>query len=326
MTLPRIGISLGDPGGIGPEVTVKALSRRLDLPKAVYVLFGTRSVLERNGVKDDGVLVPFASAAFKRDLRADSCFLYDIPLSNDPPLLGKPDGRNGETSFRYFEAAVAHARSGVLSAIVTAPISKLSWKLAGIPYAGHTEYLARTYPQAIMTFWSSRLKVALFTHHLSLQNALRKLTRENLRTFLLSLHKNVKQATPRQYRYWIAGLNPHAGEDGLLGDEEISVILPAVADARHKGMPIEGPYPPDVIFRKALDRPDVIVIALYHDQGLIAFKTVVFEEGVNVTLGLPFVRTSPDHGTAFDISNRGIAASESMIAALRLAAELSGSS
>jgi len=326
MTLPRIGISLGDPGGIGPEVTVKALSRRLDLPKAVYVLFGTRSVLERNGLKDDGVFVPFASDAAKRDLRADSCFLYDIPLPNDPPLLGKPDGQNGEASFRYFETAVAQARSGVLSAVVTAPISKLSWKLAGIPYAGHTEYLARTYPQAIMTFWSSRLKVALFTHHLSLQNALRKLTRENLRDFLLSLHKDVKQATHRQYRYWVAGLNPHAGEDGLLGDEEISVIIPAVADARHSGMPIEGPFPPDVIFRKALDRPDVIVIALYHDQGLIAFKTVVFEEGVNVTLGLPFVRTSPDHGTAFDISGRGIAESESMIAALRLAAELSGSS
>jgi len=326
MTLPRIGISLGDPGGIGPEVVIKALSRSLDLPEAVYVLFGTRSVLERNGLKDDLSLVPFSTSALMEKPLAASRFLYEIPQPEVPFVLGESDRHNGEISFRYFEAAVAQARAGVLSAVVTAPISKHSWKLAGIPYAGHTEYLAQTYPRAVMTFWSSRLKVALFTHHLSLQNALKRITRENLSGFLLSLHEDIKQATDQKYRYWIAGLNPHAGENGMLGDEEISIIIPAVEDARRSGMQIEGPFPPDVIFRKALDLSDVIVIALYHDQGLIAFKTVVFEEGVNVTLGLPFVRTSPDHGTAFDIAGRGTAESESMIAALRLAAELSGSS
>jgi len=311
MTLPRIGITLGDPGGIGPEIVIKSLSNLSVLPEAHYLLFGSSSVLEEEenslGLKLDRKRI--AIQEVKTELRAAK--------------KGQPDKDNGAASFLYFQEAGEAARAGEIKALVTAPIAKLSWDMAGISWRGHTEYLEQFYPEAIMFFWSEKMKVALLSHHLALKEAIRKVTRKNLVDFFRVLRESVERAKPGKYQFLVAGLNPHAGEEGLLGSEEKDEILPSIDEAKAAGLDICGPYPPDIVFRMALGRPERIVVALYHDQGLIAFKLEAFETGVNVTLGLPFIRTSPDHGTAFDIAGKNLADPRSMMEAVRLASELS---
>jgi 4-hydroxythreonine-4-phosphate dehydrogenase len=174
-----------------------------------------------------------------------------------------------------------------------------------------------------MTFWSDRLKVALFSHHRPLSEAVAAVRKDALLAFFRTLHRALGRVPGGPFRLLAAGLNPHAGEDGTLGREEIGEIGPAVAAAAAEGIPVSGPFPPDAVFLKALGKADAVVAALYHDQGLIAFKMAAFATGVNATLGLPFVRTSPDHGTAFDIAGRGVADPRSMGEAVRLAAAFS---
>jgi 4-hydroxythreonine-4-phosphate dehydrogenase len=195
--------------------------------------------------------------------------------------------------------------------------------MAGIRLSGHTDFLSREYPQAIMTFWSDRLKVALFSHHLPLRESVKKIKKKHLLEFFLHLDQNLKDIQSQTFNFLVAGLNPHAGEDGLLGDEEKDEIIPAIHKAQQQGVNIIGPFPPDIVFRKALNCPDKMVIALYHDQGLIPFKLAAFDDGVNLTLGLPFIRTSPDHGTAFDIAGKRKANPQSMIKSIELACLLS---
>jgi 4-hydroxythreonine-4-phosphate dehydrogenase len=321
MTLPRIGITLGDPGGIGPEIILKSFAGNRRLPRAHYILFAARRFLEREE-KALGMALPLrARSGAQADTRG-SLVVRDIPAPAGAGTRGSSNAESGSASFRYFEAAVAEARRGELDAIVTAPISKAAWSLAGARWKGHTEYLSRFYPGAIMAFWSEPLKVALVSHHVSLRAALKKIKREALRDFFLSLDRSLSGAGTSRFEFVVSGLNPHAGEQGLLGREEIDEIGPAVDDARRLGIRISGPFPPDVVFRNAVGRKDLFVIALYHDQGLIPFKLLAFETGVNVTLGLPFVRTSPDHGTAFDIAGQNRADHRSMVAAVRLAADL----
>jgi 4-hydroxythreonine-4-phosphate dehydrogenase len=174
-----------------------------------------------------------------------------------------------------------------------------------------------------MTFWSERLKIALFSHHRPLAEAVAAVRKDPLLAFFRSLHRALGRVPGGPFRLFAAGLNPHAGEDGHLGREEIEEIGPAVAAAAAEGIPVSGPFPPDAVFLKARGTADAVVAALYHDQGLIAFKLEAFATGVNATLGLPFVRTSPDHGTAFDIAGRGVADPRSMGEAVRLAAAFS---
>ena len=246
--------------------------------------------------------------------------MFDIqsPLTSIPK--GGPDRQCGRLSFHAFEEAFRMAQKGDLDALVTAPISKKSWALADIRWPGHTEYLNQHYPKAIMSFWSEDLRVALFSHHTSLRKALDRIERNALFLYLLRLHDILLDLPGEDRHFLVAGLNPHAGEEGLMGKEEEEEIRPAIKDAQQKGLKISGPYPPDVVFRIAKGDPRAVVIALYHDQGLIPFKLVSFESGVNVSLGLPFVRTSPDHGTAFDIAGKGCAQAKSMTEAIRLAA------
>lgn len=324
MTLPRVGITLGDPGGVGPEIVLKAFGGDFALPQAQYVLYGSSSLLQKEE-KALRLHLPLVTEKENKRALREALIVYDIPVPPGSGKIGSPSTANGLASFRYFEAAAAAAREGKLQALVTAPISKASWALAGIRWKGHTDYLSRFYPGAIMAFWSDRLKVALLSHHVSLQDALKKVTRKNLEEFFLSLHRNLKKVKPGGFEFFVAGLNPHAGEDGLLGREEIEKIAPAVKAARKRGLKISGPYPPDVVFRAALGKENVFVVALYHDQGLIPFKLAAFESGVNVSLGLPFARTSPDHGTAFDIAGKNVASPQSLIAAIRLAATFSSS-
>jgi 4-hydroxythreonine-4-phosphate dehydrogenase len=320
MSLPRIGVTLGDPGGIGPEIVVKALLRWPELPSARFVLFGTSELLRREE-KALGVslgAVPFEADGSGEEPRFSLVEVPVGPLSN----VRAPDAENGRASFAFFQAALEAAQTGRVQAIVTAPIAKLSWSLGGIPYHGHTEFLETIYPGAIMSFWSEKLVVALFSHHLPLKDALLRLDKDALVRFIATLRQGVEKARPGRHHYLVAGLNPHAGENGLLGREEIETIAPAVEEARAAGADISGPHPPDVVFRMAYGRPRRIVIALYHDQGLIPFKLEAFDTGVNATLGLPFVRTSPDHGTAFDIAGKNLANPQSTAEAIRLAAEL----
>jgi len=324
MTLRRIGITLGDPGGVGPEIVIKALGGDYRLPEADYVLFGSAPVL-RAEEKALGIHFDFDSVRPDKPAPSGTLTFYEVPSSLRTIGKGRASARNGLESFHYFKTAVAEAREGNLQAIVTAPISKSSWALAGLRWKGHTDYLNHLYPGAVMAFWSGKLKVALFSHHLSLPDALNKINRESLHDFFISLDRSLRRVRPDGFAFLVAGLNPHAGEDGLLGREETEEIAPAIREARRQGIKIKGPYPPDVVFRTALGQADTIVIALYHDQGLIPFKLVAFENGVNVSLGLPFVRTSPDHGTAFDIAGKDRASPRSLVEAIRLAASLSQS-
>jgi len=316
--LPRVGVTLGDPGGIGPEVTLKALAQLTALPPAQYIIFGPARILERES------LALGLSPAFRprRTAAAGEPGLFHEDVRGpETDVRGRPDRANGTASFLAFETAVAEARAGELEAVVTGPVSKTSWSLAGVKARGHTEYLETFFPDAIMCFWSETLRIALFSHHLPLREALERVRKERLETFFRVLGRSLgRVAAGKTFELFVAGLNPHAGEDGLLGSEEQNEVRPAVEAARAAGVPASGPFPPDTVFRQALGRPDRVAVALYHDQGLIAFKLVAFETGVNLTLGLPFIRTSPAHGTAFDIAGRGAADPRGMFEALRLAA------
>ena len=323
MTVPRIGVTPGDPGGIGPEIVVKTLSRLSDLPPAAYVLFADSQVV---AAEEKRLGLRLAAREWRPEgSREAGVFLARVPGRAGAVISGRASAENGESSFRFFEAAVAEARGGRLEAVATGPISKAAWTLAGLPWRGHTDYLAQFYPGAIMSFWSERLKVALFSHHRPLREAVSAVRKEALVDFLRSLHKALGKIPGGPFVLLVAGLNPHAGEAGRLGREEEEEIGPAVEAARAEGVPASGPFPPDTVFLRALGKKEAVVVALYHDQGLIAFKLDAFATGVNTTLGLPFVRTSPDHGTAFDIAGKGVADSRSMAEALRLAAVFSAS-
>jgi len=322
MSSIKIGISLGDPGGIGPEVTLKALFSVSKLPKAEYILFGSRKIIEKEtNILGHNINIPDYNPQ-KKDSPTQLA-ICSIPYPLNSVKYGYACKENGKISFEYFKKAVNEAKKGSLHAVVTAPISKQSWKLAGINWAGHTEYLRKDYPEAIMSFFSRHLNVALFTHHISLKKALVQIKKKNLCDFFVRLNKFSQEARNKKFHLLVPGLNPHAGENGLLGNEEITEIHPAINAARKKGVSISGPYPPDTVFKKAYKDKNKIVASLYHDQGLIAFKIVSFEDGVNTTLGLPFIRTSPDHGTAFDIVGKGTADPQSMIEAIKLAVQFS---
>jgi 4-hydroxythreonine-4-phosphate dehydrogenase len=322
MNIPKIGITLGDPGGIGPEIVLKALSSKNSLPKISYILFGSSQLVEEEklalGLELD--IQPFDKT---KETIFPSLSLLEVENPLKTVKKGYPSKENGQASFLFFKQAFEEAKKGTIQAFVTAPISKQSWKLAGLKWRGHTDFLSQVYPQAIMTFWSERIKVALFSHHLPLKAALEKIKKEDLRDFFLLLHKHTEKIQPETFHFLVAGMNPHAGEEGLFGSEEEEEILPAINHAKKEGVRISGPFPPDVVFRKALNHPDKIVIALDHDQGLSPFKLEAFEKGVNTTLGLPFIRTSPTHGTAFDIANKRTANPESMVEAIKWAYELS---
>jgi 4-hydroxythreonine-4-phosphate dehydrogenase len=319
--IPAIGITLGDPGGIGPEIALKALSGKYPVPEARYVVCGSGAVLSKAG-SSVGTGLKIESWDKDSPPERPGLYLEDIGLHPGEPVMGASSPENGRFSFECFRSAVDDARAGKLNAIVTAPVSKISWRMAGLPWKGHTEYLESIYPEAIMTFWSERLRVALLSHHLPLREALVRIKKQRLQDFLRNLHGSLARVRSGVREILVAGLNPHAGEDGLLGSEEKTEIIPAVEAARREGIPVSGPFPPDTVFLRALGRQDKMVAALYHDQGLIGFKMEAFAVGVNATLGMPFVRTSPDHGTAFDIAGKGVADPGSMVEAVRLAAKL----
>jgi 4-hydroxythreonine-4-phosphate dehydrogenase len=283
---PRIAITAGDPAGIGPEIARKA-------------------------------------AADPRVLAVCDPVLYGPPpqLRFEPGVLSAEAGHAG---YRAICDAVQHAMAGSVEAIATAPINKLAWSRAGIPWKGHTDLLAHLTgsPRVAMMFWSEPLKVVLATIHIPLAAVPNALTREVIDGVIALTAAALPRYGIPDPRIALAGLNPHAGEGGLLGHEEQDVLGPAVEAARADGIRIDGPFPGDTIFVRASRGEFDVVIACYHDQGLIPVKLAAFGRAVNVTLGLPIVRTSVDHGTAFDIAGKDVADPSSMIEAVLLAARL----
>ncbi|HYA32041.1 MAG TPA: 4-hydroxythreonine-4-phosphate dehydrogenase PdxA [Thermodesulfovibrionales bacterium] len=320
--MKRLAITAGDPGGIGPEVVVKAVPAvsRECLP----VIIGNSGVIEE-ALSLSGVSLRVREIQDAGEAFPSPGILWCIdPDSGDSFRKGMTAAENGVAAVGCIRKGAALAVEKKVDALVTAPISKEALNLAGFPWPGHTEMLAEftgTREYAMMLV-GGPLKVILVTIHTSLSNVPGLITKENvLRTIRLAKKASDMLGIERP-RIAVAGLNPHAGESGILGTEEREAIAPAVEAAKEEGITVEGPYPPDIIFHKAYNGNVDIVVCMYHDQGLIPLKMIAFEKGVNVTVGLRIIRTSPDHGTAYDIAWKGIADPSSMIEAIRMAIRL----
>jgi 4-hydroxythreonine-4-phosphate dehydrogenase len=317
LTSLPIGISLGDPAGIGPEVVARALAERREV---AVIVFGDSGVLTRAAAVT-GVAPP-PSASIREVTH----------LSAEDVVPGRPNDLSARAQVAYLEAATHAALRGEIAALVTAPISKEWAARAGFAFPGHTEYLAEAagVSEFAMMLAGPSLRVTVVTTHLALRDAVAALSIGRIASAIMltarSLRDGFGVALPRVA---VAGLNPHAGEAGRFGDEESRLVLPAIAEAqRHLAAAgvaarVSGPHVPDAVFRQAASGAFDAVVALYHDQGLIPIKMLHFDEAVNLTLGLPFVRTSPDHGTAYDIAGAGRARPHSFVAALDLAVALS---
>ncbi len=306
MKRPRIGITLGDPAGIGPEVVAKALARPSLVESAELRPIGAPSVLAQWGLAGD-LAIPTA----------------DIDLALVRP--GQVSAECGRAALDAIRAGVALCLSGQLHALVTGPIHKRAAQLAGMQAPGHTEFIASLCgnPEVRMLLAGQRLRTIHVTTHLPLQDACRLATAGRIwRTIQLG-HQALQSLGFEQPRIAVAGLNPHAGEEGLFGDEDRQQILPAVEQARRHGIQALGPLPPDTIFLRAWNGEFDLVVAMYHDQGHIPMKLLEFEQTVNITVGLPIVRTSVDHGTAFDIAGQNRARAENMVSAIEMAIRLS---
>ena len=325
-----VGITLGDPTGIGPEVVLRALAAR-PLPRVPVVILGDAGALAETAarLRLRCRIVPLAANDLEtRSGGATGKAGLTVPVLSVTTLAapvrrpGHPSAESGHAAYRYVETAARLASAGILSAMVTAPLSKAWVNRAGFPISGHTELLQRlTRARDVrMMLVGPRLRVVLVTTHIAHAEVGRALrTADVARTIRIAdahLRRYHRFAAPR---IAVAGLNPHAGEGGLFGDEETRVIAPAVRRACRAGVRASGPHPADSLFFRAVHGEFDAVVAMYHDQGLIPLKLLHFHDAVNVTLGLPIIRTSPDHGTAFEIAGRGVAHPGSMVAALALA-------
>jgi 4-hydroxythreonine-4-phosphate dehydrogenase len=291
VALPVIAVTAGDPSGIGPEIAAAAARDSRVLAVCRPVLYG-----------------PHAPEA----LEAFPC--------------GEVSATSGRAAYEAIVAAVEDALQRRVAAIATAPISKAAFAAAGLPWRGHTDLLAHLcgVPEAAMMFWSERLRVVLATVHLPLAEVPRALTTGGLERLIRLTAASLPRFGLAGAKLAVAGLNPHAGESGLLGREETEIIGPAIARARAEGLDVHGPFPADTLFVRAARGEFDAVIAMYHDQGLVPVKLAAFGRAVNVTLGLPIVRTSVDHGTAFDIARQGKADPSSLVEAILLAVRLGG--
>ncbi|MEM6562327.1 MAG: 4-hydroxythreonine-4-phosphate dehydrogenase PdxA, partial [Planctomycetota bacterium] len=321
---PAIAISMGDPAGIGPEVVVKALADPQLRRRARFIIYGLNELLAYAADQAEFDVFWWRDSYrgklrhYPHDVVVVDYDAYDIL----GPAVAAPSKLGGEASMRFVLDGIRAATDGIADALVTAPICKESWKLAGYGFPGHTELLAeRTKARHhAMMFAGGPLKVVLATIHVPLNSLWGTLNIGSVLRPTELLHKSlVDDFGIPSPRIAVAGLNPHASENGLFGDEEERIIAPAILHAREAGINAVGPVSPDVIFREAARGRYDAVVAMYHDQGLIPVKLLAFDESVNMTLGLPIIRTSPDHGTAFDIVGKNRANPGSMTAAIRMA-------
>ncbi|MBN2583126.1 MAG: 4-hydroxythreonine-4-phosphate dehydrogenase PdxA [Planctomycetes bacterium] len=323
---PRLAITVGDPAGIGPEVAAKALNDPEVRQLADFVVFGDRRLWQR---ADGGGLakfefrtVPVAEFAGA----APGVTLVEFPEVDYAAIpRGSMSAAGGAASIGYILAAIDAVKAGRLDGVVTGPINKEAIQAAGYSWPGHTELFAEKFAcdDMAMMFAGGPIRVVLATIHMSLADVLRALSTEQILRIVRLADRTLKDyfaiAVPR---IGVCGLNPHAGEGGRFGHEEHTVIIPALDQAREEGICVFGPLPADTIYRAAMQGKYDIVVAMYHDQGLIPIKTVAFEQSVNITIGIPAIRTSVDHGTAFDIAGRGEADPSSMASAIRMAVRM----
>jgi len=329
MMAKPLALTSGEPAGIGPDIAIMAWLRRHELKLPAFYLRADRGMLEQRA-RTLGLKVELAEIGAEDAQRA---FADVLPVAATGYAAtarpGQPDGSSAEAAIASIRQAVGDVVAGKAAAVVTNPIAKSVLYRAGFRHPGHTEFLAELAaaggraPQPVMMLWSPALAVVPVTIHLPLRDAIAQLSSELIVTTVRIVAAAMKDrfglARPRLA---LSGLNPHAGEDGGLGTEEQRIIAPAAEILRRDGVEIRGPLPADTMFHNAARNTYDCAICMYHDQALIPIKTIAFDDAVNVTLGLPFVRTSPDHGTAFDIAGTGRANPASLIAALRLAARM----
>src|SRR6476469_8320344 len=329
MTRP-LAVTLGEPAGIGPDITLAAWQRRAELGlPPFYLLADPDFIAERARLL--GLKVPLRVITAEEAARTFTTSLPVVALSEMVTATpGQPDASSAPAAIASIRRAVADVFAGCAHAVVTNPVAKAVLYRTGFAEPGHTEFLARLAQEhtgraalPVMMLWSPELAVVPVTIHLPVRDVPGRLTTALIvdtgRIVARDLKERFGIAHPRLA---LAGLNPHAGEEGALGEEDRAVVAPAVAQLRAAGIDARGPLPADTMFHAAARRSYDAALAMYHDQALIPIKTLAFEDAVNVTLGLPFVRTSPDHGTAFDIAGTGKANPSSLIAALRLAARM----
>jgi 4-hydroxythreonine-4-phosphate dehydrogenase len=327
MPSPLIAITMGDPAGIGPEIIVKAMGEPTVFAQSRPVVLGDEGILSYAiRWSKAPVTIKRIEAPEEGVFRRGTLNLIPLTvLSPEEVPLGAPRSRGGAAAYRYIERGVQLAQKGSVDALVTAPISKEALHAAGYPFPGHTELLAKMTGSRdqVMMLAGPRLRVALVTTHLPLRQVPAALSRERIKRTIEITSQGLKD-------YWgihtpqlaVAGLNPHAGEGGIFGAEEQEVIIPAIEECRQKGMAVYGPFSADSLFFHAASGRYDAVVSMYHDQGLIPLKLLHFRDGVNITLGLPIIRTSVDHGTGYDIAGQGVADPTSLINAILLAAKM----
>jgi len=323
--LPRIAVTMGDPAGIGPEIIVKALPRE-DISKVCRpIIVGDvallRRVSKRVGPRSFHVMANPGDIS-ERPGTIDVVPVSDLKNSVTP---GRPTRDGGTAMVDYILRAVEMATSGQVAAMVTCPINKELMNQVGYGFEGHTELIAHLTQTKDYTMMlaGEKLKVALATIHCPLRDVVDKISKELIvKTITITCRALERDFAIKEPRVAVAALNPHAGESGLFGREDVEIVQPAVEEARDSGLSVEGPLPADTVFYHALNGRFDAVLAMYHDQGLIPLKLLHFSDAVNLTLGLPIVRTSVDHGTAYDIAGRGMADPSSLIAAVNMAARI----
>jgi 4-phospho-D-threonate 3-dehydrogenase / 4-phospho-D-erythronate 3-dehydrogenase len=323
---PIIAITMGDPRGVGPEVIAKALASDSLYPLCSPLVLGDPNILERTVRSLDlGLKVAEVQEGSLFDLPPGVLAVLPLSrLSPGPSPVDIPVEESARASFAYVEKAGRMVLAGKVEALVTAPVSKEAISRLGIPFRGHTEYFAELSETRdfVMMLAGQRLRVALVTTHLPLNQVSRSLTEEKILSVIEMTGRGLKDFWGfRTPRIAVAAFNPHAGEGGLFGEEE-KIISRAVDGAREKGWVASGPWPADSIFHRAVQGVYDAVVCMYHDQGLIPLKLLHFDTAVNITLGLPFIRTSVDHGVAYDIAGQGTASPRSMEEAIRLAARM----
>jgi len=325
-TKPRIGITLGDINGIGPEVVIKALSDPRILSLITPVIYGSTRVLsyyrKLMGLEDLNYTTVKTKGQFMhKSINVVNCWEEEIRITP-----GQPSKEGGHAALLSLKRAVEEIKENLIDGFVTAPIDKNTiYNSEEFPFRGHTEYLTQTFEatESLMLMVGESLKVGLVTEHLPIKDVARHITKERvelkIRLMELSLKKDFQIGKPK---IAVLGLNPHAGDEGLIGDEENLVIKPVIDDLKSKGKLVFGPFPADGFFGSGQHKKYDGIVAMYHDQGLVPFKYIDFENGVNFTAGLPAVRTSPDHGTAYSISGKNLADESSLRQAIYLATDI----
>lgn len=314
-----IGITMGDPAGIGCEITLKALKN--DDYRKKSIIFGSEKIINHFikllGINKEVNLIKDTLDFDEEKINVVN--VVDIDLNDFE--FGKVSKLCGDAAYKYVETAIKWALDGKIKAVVTAPLNKEALHLAGYNYDGHTEifaHLTNTKKYAMM-LWSEKLKVIHVSTHVSLREACNRVKKDRVYDTIVLANDTLKRMGIENPSIAVAGLNPHAGESGIFGNEEIEEISPAILKAREEGVDLVGPVAPDTVFLKAYKGEFDIVVAMYHDQGHIPMKLLAFDEGVNITVGLPIVRTSVDHGTAFGKAGKGTANESSMIEAIKAA-------